>query len=433
VLQAGTGYSSYTWQDGSAADSFTVKTPGLYSVSAQDYCGHSPGSQINVSFQAAASSPFPATTAKCASDTLSLPEPSGFTGFAFAVPAAGGAIRNGQLQFFSQTATTYHVQEKDAHGCRVASDITVDLYPQPVIHIGNDTTICPGDSVELNAGSSFLSYTWNTGSSGAAIWVSVKNQYSVRALTADGCTVRDTMILANWVAPVVTLDHDTVLCAGSSRLLTAGNDFAAYLWNDGSISPDLEISEKGFYRVIVTDDHGCIASDSTTIRAIVPLPANFLPGDTTICQYGKLIITPKGSFSSYAWNDGSKGSSLTVSQPGLYYVQVTDKYNCPGSDSIFLTGKQCMEGFYIPGAFTPNGDGKNDVIRPLIFGNVEKYHFTIFNRNGQKVYESSALQNGWDGTFHGVAQPSGVFVWYCVYQLQGRESQTQKGTLLLIR
>jgi hypothetical protein len=106
--------------------------------------------------------------------------------------------------------------------------------------------------------------------------------------------------------------------------LSAGDGFASYLWNDGSTSSTLIVSATGQYWVKVTDGQGCSAADTVIIKAIVPLPANFLPADTTICQYGSVTLIPKGEFSSYQWSDGSTGSSLTAKTPGLYSLQVVD-------------------------------------------------------------------------------------------------------------
>src|SRR6202012_1997711 len=86
-----------------------------------------------------------------------------------------------------------------------------------------------------------------------------------------------------------------------------------------------------------------------------------------------------------------------------------------------LTCRQCLLGFYIPNAVTPNNDGSNDVFRPLIFGNVSSYSFSIFNRWGQRVFESSALGSGWDGRLPGSPQPPGLYAWICAYQLQGQD------------
>jgi len=92
-----------------------------------------------------------------------------------------------------------------------------------------------------------------------------------------------------------------------------------------------------------------------------------------------------------------------------------------------------MDGFYVPSAFTPNNDGKNDIFRPLIFGNVKKYQFTIYNRWGQIVFQTTEIGKGWDGKFGGMQQDPNVFVWTCTYQLEAEEVKHEKGSVTLIR
>src|SRR5258706_7546293 len=110
-----------------------------------------------------------------------------------------------------------------------------------------------------------------------------------------------------------------------------------------------------------------------------------------------MVIMTNGSYSSYLWNNNATTPSITISQPGAYWLQVKDGNNCAGRDSILVNPKNCMEGFYIPTAFTPNNDGKNDVFRPMLFGNVIKYKFIIYNRWGEIVFQTSNLNKGWDG------------------------------------
>jgi gliding motility-associated-like protein len=92
----------------------------------------------------------------------------------------------------------------------------------------------------------------------------------------------------------------------------------------------------------------------------------------------------------------------------------------------------CMEGFYIPNAFTPGG-AANNVFRPLLFGNITGYQFAIYDRWGVLVFQSNQPGAGWDGSFHGSPATPGVFVWYCRYTLDGQPQQLQKGTVILIR
>ncbi len=92
-----------------------------------------------------------------------------------------------------------------------------------------------------------------------------------------------------------------------------------------------------------------------------------------------------------------------------------------------------MKGFYASSAFTPNGDNKNDLFKPKLFGTVTKYMFRVYNRWGTVVFQTTELLQGWDGKVAGVEQRSDVFVWTCTYKFEGESEKTEKGTVTVIR
>ena len=166
---------------------------------------------------------------------------------------------------------------------------------------------------------------------------------------------------------------------------------------------------------------------------ILPLPSRFLPADTAICSYGTLEMQPLSDFNRYSWSNGAMVKRITITTPGTYWLDVIDYKGCKGRDSIIVLLKDCISGFYAPTAFSPNGDGRNDVFRPLLFGRVKSYRFTVYNRWGEVIYQTTEWQRGWDGKIAGVLQNNGVFVWTCTYQLDGDPIKTDKGTVTLIR
>lgn len=92
-----------------------------------------------------------------------------------------------------------------------------------------------------------------------------------------------------------------------------------------------------------------------------------------------------------------------------------------------------MEGFYIPSAFTPNNDKLNDVFKPIIGAALKEYVFTIYNRWGQIVFSTKDMNAGWDGTYKGQTQNTGVFMWTCTWQEEGGLKNFEKGIVTLIR
>lgn len=150
------------------------------------------------------------------------------------------------------------------------------------------------------------------------------------------------------------------------------------------------------------------------IRSIELKPQNFIPLYTVICPGCGLKITPLSLFKDYLWNDGSLSASLFVTQPGQYSLQVTSVSGCIGKDTVSIAeANACTTAIYFPNAFTPNRDGKNDIYYPKAWGLLNKYHLLIYNRFGQKVFETNDLNLGWDGKVNGIEQDTGAFVWYC--------------------
>jgi gliding motility-associated-like protein len=232
--------------------------------------------------------------------------------------------------------------------------------------------------------------------------------------------------------PVVALDHNDMLCAGSSRNLDAGN-FTTYLWNTGSTDRVIAIKQTGLYSVIVSDKNGCVGTDLTNITKILLPPAGFLHRDTNVCAYGDLLLKTTVGFKSYSWSTGSTEPAIKIKKPGEYWLQVTDQQGCIGKDTVMVSPGNCLQGFFMPTAFTPNHDGKNDILRPIVPGKIKQYQFRIFNRWGQLIFQSNDPDKGWHGDINTRNQNSDTFVWQCIYQIEGDKIINTKGTVVLIR
>lgn len=432
VLHAGNYFSTYKWQDGSTDSLLTVTTAGKYWVEASDFCGNTVSDTIIIL-------PFTATISvgpdrvKCNRDTLRLNAPAGFLNYQWSNNYNISSTTAQNVVVNPLVDTAYYIKAEKIPGCFVYDTVRVTVQVSPPIQLGPDVSFCSGDTLLLDAGSGFASYVWNTTEITRQIRVIKQGSYSVIGAMANGCRSYDTLLVLNlWPKPVFTLNHNPNLCTGESRTLSPGN-FFSYLWQDGSTGSTFEATGTGQYYVTVQNDHQCKASDTVNITAILPLPAGFLPADTALCNYGKLEIKPSKSFPSYVWSTGETASSITVKKAGIYWLRVTDSYNCPGTDSIIILQKDCLTGFYIPNAFTPNQDGRNDTFKPIIGGIVERYQFTIYNRWGQVVFSSSDINKGWDGTLGGIKQDANVFLYTCRFKLEGDSEKLERGTVVLLR
>lgn len=152
-----------------------------------------------------------------------------------------------------------------------------------------------------------------------------------------------------------------------------------------------------------------------------------------MCSYSKLELKTATQYLSYAWSTGEHDSKIIVSKPGLYSLTVINAAGCEGEDAIRILPKDCLEGFFVPNSFSPNGDGRNELFKPILLGNVVNYRFSIYNRWGQRVFETNDLQKGWDGLLAGKPQFNSNFVWVCKYQFEGQASRVEKGVVIPVR
>lgn len=434
TLRAGPSFLQYRWQDGSTDSNFVVQQPGEYWVEVSDSCGNWLKDTILIE----AAPPVPVSIGpdrfKCNNDTLRIEAPDGFLSYAWGPNY--NIIENATTHIVVNPGidTIYTLMVEASPGCFGYDTIHVQVSISPPVFLGPDTSFCQGDSVVFDAGPGFVSYSWN--SSPGAQQFSVRNAgtYILEATTTQGCLSTDTVVVNQvFPLPVVHFANDPILCEGETAILTPGSNFANYTWNNGTHGDFVEVSSPGTYSVEVMDGNGCRGYGTTTIERIQPLPTGFLPADTQICSYGSLQLQPTMNFENYSWSNGSIARELTVTAPGTYWLQVTDNQNCIGRDSILVTLKQCLEGFFVPTAFTPNGDGLNDEFRPLIFGDIIQYKFVVFNRWGQVVFSSEDPTRGWNGRLNGIYQNSDVYVWTCHYKLQDMPARTERGTVNLIR
>ena len=235
--------------------------------------------------------------------------------------------------------------------------------------------------------------------------------------------------------PLIDLGNDTSICSGDSITFDAGSDFANYLWQDQSTDKNLCAKTSGIYWLRATDNNGCSRIDSVALT-VNPLPYINLGDEDYYCSGTAVNLDAGPGFESYKWQDGSSGRFYTAVDKGIYWVEVTDEDGCKNSDSASLIS--CALKLSVPNAFTPNGDGLNDVFKALTNSNdISEFRMLIYNRWGQQLFESDDVNRGWDGTYKAEPCPEGVYIWIISYKQAGNLKAEQKtpfnGQVTLIR
>ncbi|MGZ5253387.1 MAG: gliding motility-associated C-terminal domain-containing protein [Flavitalea sp.] len=231
----------------------------------------------------------------------------------------------------------------------------------------------------------------------------------------------------------VSLGRDTLFCDGSGYTLTIPG-YRSYTWSDASKDSSLAITRSGTYFITVEDYCGTISSDTVVVAiAEVPLVKPRLPRDTALCSGDSLFIMAGEGYASYLWNTGSTDVYIIATMPGEYSVLVSNPEGCTAADTIRILPGTCSEFLVFPNAFTPNNDGKNDRFKPFTNQEITAYHLVIFNRWGQKVYESKKINEGWDGQPVVSKDKSSTYVYFCRYQVAKEKERVVRGTITLVR
>lgn len=372
----------------------------------------------------------PDSVLKCNSDSITLKASPDFVSYNWQPNKYNLKTNDSTLKVFPPSVQNYFVSAQTYWNCVVKDTVKIIPHTSPVIQFPNDTSICAGNTFVIDAGSSFVNYLWNDGTTVRFKVISSAGLYKVEATDSNHCSAKDSFrLLQIYPVSVVNIHQKQILCRGQTNQLSTGN-YNTYLWQDGSVTPTYTVQDTGIYWVKVRNNYGCESSDTVKVTLLTNPPANFIEADTSICLYETIILKPTSVYTSYLWDDGSTLPYLQINQSGNYSLKVLDSNGCIGQAQISVEHKDCTNFLIFPSAFTPNSDGLNDQFKPAVKGRIQRYNLCIYNRWGQKIFESFDPLKGWDGFPNSLK--TDVFVWLCQYQFKGQNKQTKRGTVTLI-
>lgn len=294
-------------------------------------------------------------------------------------------------------------------------------------------TKCKGDTLTLNTPDDYHVYQWQDTSKDRIYKVKEAGMYWVTMTDTINCIVRTDYSTVEDVVVDVEITDDTTLCDKDVIQLSANPQQPGthFFWNTGSRDSTIYVNKAGRYTLTVLY-RGCKKTDEMKLEIYPNISIN-LGLDTQLCNDDKLLlpyIETTNFEDEYTWSDGSHGRSFTVSEPGTYYVEV--KNPCQTlQDTITVTYRNCH--IFFPSAFTPNGDGRNDLAH--LFGdiaNVDGVEFRVFNRWGEQVFYSNDASLGWDGTYKGQPADPGTYNYFIRFNYLN-SAEFLKGTITLIR
>jgi gliding motility-associated-like protein len=359
---------------------------------------------------------------------------------------APGGMTTDTVNVCPTSTTTYTCFATDSGGCCISNvQVTVTMSGLTVTTNATNSN-CSSNTGTATAigtgGTSPYTYLWSIGQTTQTATGLAPGTYSVIVTDANGCTGTQTVTIG--LPPAITVNVTTIPSACSTATGTAtaiasnGTGPYNYSWSNGQTWPISTGMSAGFYFVIVTDANGCTTTQTFNIGNVSGPTAT--ASATALATGSQLNATGGGT---YLWSPSSGLSCTTcanpIANPGqttTYCVLVTDANGCTDLACVTVTVDQCATiqlSTLLPNAFSPNGDALNDVFCVPINNCIKTFLLKVYDRWGEKVFESDNVNKCWDGIYNGQALNTDVFAFYFDAVLTDGASFSQKGNISLVR
>jgi gliding motility-associated-like protein len=463
----------YSWDFGTGnvgdtanikAASFLYQSPGTYTVrfavTSPSGCYRQTSKQVVVDEKIKGIITGPSDLCAGGTADFSASASSGNPGWNWNFGQGGtSTLQTPPTQVFQQ-AGTYQIILAIRNGtCIDTSYHQLDVHPLPTINMQHRVVLCYGSSIQL-AASGGSAYQWqpSTGLSDPTIssplaTPSNTTTYTLTAQSALGCRATDTVRVT--VAPLMNLQlsGNETICTGSRVQLIAGGA-ASYQWigntvglsNTSIANPFAAPRSTTIYAVKGTDSYNCFTDTARVTVTVAPLPTVNAGSDVLVSGGTPHTLQPVYSNDVTVWN-WSPATNLSCSNcpsPVLtplsdisYIITVKNADGCSASDTIKIATECGESHVYIPNAFTPNGDSKNNSFRIKGGGVKMVKHIAIYSRWGEVVFQKDNfmlddVSATWDGNYRGVPVPQGTYVYIASFECVSGEVFTRKGTVTVI-
>ncbi len=311
----------------------------------------------------------------------------------------------------------------------------------PNVNAGRDSFVCAGSSLLLTA-SGADTYRWQqvnaslscTECTNPIATPSATVNYIVTGKNGAGCSGSDTVFIdvqeKEWIA--VAMDQLSVCSRNRVQLQATGTDH--YQWQPAESLSNAAISnptalpvENTVYSVTGSDSRQCFTDSKDIAVTVRPLPGfNIADSVITISRGMQTTLSGIGTpdIVNWSWTPATGLNCSTCPQPvltatiaGTYVATASTAEGCSAKDSVKILLMCDQSGIFVPTAFTPNHDGKNDYFYPKSYAPNKILAFSIFNRNGEVVYHkrdvfTNVAKDGWDGMYKGFYLPTGIYIYH---------------------
>ncbi len=423
----------FKWQDSSITNTYNALATGLYYIRAYNECG-SVWDTVRITFKT--------------SPTVSLGNPVSLCDQASytLTPLVTGTPTLSYKWQDSSTATSftatsngiYYVRVNNA--CGSAWDtVSVRFNFSPTVTLGADKLLCDSSShwiFPVVTGTAPLTYQWQNGAPTTNFLSNQSGNYILGVSNACG-SKSDTVKITFAESPTLHFTPKTYKQCGFMPItlnpIVSGTSPLGYSWNTGAVSPSIAATTGGLY--ILNLSNICKTVSDTVQIQMISIPGKIYDGATiAICQDSVLILNAGNTGCTYVWNTHDTIQKIVAEKAGVYVVHISNQHFCNITDSVTVKTIDCNPGVLVmPNAFSPNGDGLNDRIAPILVGdNVKLRTFRIFDRWGVQIFIDDEKNQGWDGKYNGVDQPLGTYIYVIDYINLGVQKSI-KGDITLVR
>lgn len=330
---------SYLWHDGVNTPSHPVTGSGWYVLQMTYTCAVLSDSCYVSMIEAPVQFDLGNDTLLCASGFIQLTLPANTSDYIW----QDGSIGNFYL---ISNSGVYSVEVKNQCGS-ISDTITVtDGPPAPVLDLGPDQSLCPGETIIFDPGISGVSYLWHNGSDESQFSATTPGTLSLTVDNICGSWTDTVIVFSDTSGPSVELGDSISSCAGKEVVLHANVSGVEYKWHDGSTGQDLTVTSTGLYAVTVSNACG-EDSDRVFVDFLTSEPVVQLGIDTILCEGDTYTLLGSGNPGhEYLWNDGSAASSLEVIAAGQYFLTETNQCGS-ASDTILIDFYHRPPDFYL--------------------------------------------------------------------------------------
>ena len=437
------GSFTYSWSNGANTPEITGLTGGKYIVTVKDICENTFIDSVEIPFTSTLQIDSLKEQTICLGTSVLLDPVITGGNPSYTYDWDNGASSDTSFSVSPADTSVYVLKVTDKDGCEGFDTVKINVVPKIIASVNPDLTICAGDSVQLSA-SGGSTYQWTP-----AVGLSDPNSpnpmaapnttISYQVVVGAGSCPDDIVSVTVEVVPtmIASISPDITLCEGKDTVITAAGG-TNYSWNTNDTTASINVSPNTTTTYTVIVSAGSCGEDTAEVTVtVIPVPSANAGADQNI-ELGQSITINATGLGTYSWNPPTGLSCINCLTPTAspsitttYILTISDGI-CADQDTVIVNVENTCGEFYVPNAFSPNGDGVNDEFK-IRHNCISTFSILIFDRWGKKVFESTDPNKSWDGEYTGSDGNTAVFDYTLKATLLTGEIKELKGNVSLIR